>query len=80
MKPIYFLPLAAADHRLLWWLIANADSKGQIRESWKVRAAKELGLHYVTVANATTKLREAGVIEQKKFQHGVKINKEAFAL
>lgn len=80
--PILRRILRSADHRLVWWLLANQTAKGSgvVGVGWRARAAKELSLPDSQIFRSQERLKRARVIEGVKWGKEIRILPDAFNL
>ncbi len=80
--PILSRTLRSADHRLVWWLLANQTETGSgvVSEGWRRKAATDLSLPDSQIFRSQDRLKKAGVIECAKWEREVRISPNAFNL
>lgn len=71
--PVYMRKMPVMAWRLLWWLIAKADERGEVHGTWRTEAAIELGADRPWLTNCGRLLAKEGLIDAPKNTHYAKI-------
>lgn len=85
-SPLLSRSLRAVDHRIVWWLLANqvkgarGEATGTVPHGWRARAMRELGIAKNVLYNAERRLKDASIIEARRFQRNVRLRGQAFEL
>ena len=73
-KPIYRIELPGGAWQLLWWLICEMDDKCMVRRGWRVRAARDMKHHRISVLHWVDMLHEKRLIDTHPYARGVRVN------
>lgn len=62
-RPIYMHEMPSAAWQLLWWMIASMDDHQEIREGWRIAAARAMNKDRTWIQKCAQELEKRGLIE-----------------
>lgn len=62
-KAIYLVEMPSTAWQLLWWLISQMDDKCEVRDGWRIAAARALKKDRTWIQKCAEVLQERGLIE-----------------
>ena len=72
-RPIYMLEMPSASWQLLWWLIAKMNEHAEVRDGWRIAAARELRKDRTWIQRCAQVLERNGLIETAPRKRYVRI-------
>lgn len=68
----------AVVHRILWWMLDAGVPGNILRHGWQVAAAKQLGIHRITLHRQIEVMVQAGLLIEGKMKGEVMLNTKIF--
>ena len=68
----------AVVHRILWWMLDAGVPGNILRHGWQLAAAKQLGIHRLTLYRQIKVMVAAGILIEGKMKGEVMLNTKIF--